>query len=214
MSKAEPQGYWSRKVWKSSVCNVRVFTQGDIQRCLADKTVYMQVFEYGKNSNWNITVRYRFHNFPIQGKFWLPLSQLSYAADELDAIRGGPDTVMILGLWAHFTAEPLDLIRSRLYAIRFAIHRLLQRGPGTKVFVRTGTTREHKKGKLQHYLLRSDWLAYQITEVIRETFWTDTGVVVLDTWDMSVCQPGKDNVHPDQAMVDNELNILLSYMTI
>ncbi|XP_035671690.1 NXPE family member 4-like [Branchiostoma floridae] len=239
MPDAQMKGFWLGKVWKSSVCNVRVFTPADIKRCLADKTVYMQgdstlrqwyirfkelltlnitesgdysVLEYGKNSYWNITIRYRFHYLPIQGKFWLPLSQLSYAADQLDTIQGGPNTVIVLGLWAHFTAEPLEVIQSRLYAIRLAIHRLLHRAPGTRVFVRTGTTREHKNGKLQHYLLRSDWLAYQITEMIREMFLGEPGVVVLDTWDMSVCQPGKDNVHPDQTMVDNELNVLLSYI--
>ncbi|XP_078578400.1 NXPE family member 3-like [Branchiostoma floridae x Branchiostoma japonicum] len=148
MPDAQMKGFWLGKVWKSSVCNVRVFTPADIKRCLADKTVYMQgdstlrqwyirfkelltlnitesgdysVLEYGKNSYWNITIRYRFHYLPIQGKFWLPLSQLSYAADQLDTIQGGPNTVIVLGLWAHFTAEPLEVIQSRLYAIRLAI---------------------------------------------------------------------------------------------
>ncbi|XP_078621262.1 NXPE family member 3-like [Branchiostoma floridae x Branchiostoma japonicum] len=35
-------GHWSGKVWKSAVCNVRVFTKEDIRQCLANKTVYMQ----------------------------------------------------------------------------------------------------------------------------------------------------------------------------
>ncbi|XP_066283098.1 NXPE family member 3-like [Branchiostoma lanceolatum] len=104
------------------------------------------------------------------------------------------------------------MIRSRLHAIRHAIHRLQRRDPGTHVFVRTGTTREHLGRSLLYYLLGSDWLAYQITEVIREMFRTDPDVVVLDFWDMTVCQWGKDNVHPDQTVVDNELNMLLSHV--
>ncbi|XP_066291077.1 NXPE family member 3-like [Branchiostoma lanceolatum] len=120
--------------------------------------------------------------------------------------------VVVLGLWSHFTAEPLEMFRSRLYPIRSAIHRLKRRRPGTRVFVRTGTTREHEQRQLVFYLLGSDWLAYQITDVIREMFRADPDVVVLDTWDMSVCQPGKDNVHPDQTMVDNQLNMLFSYI--
>ncbi|XP_078679075.1 NXPE family member 3-like [Branchiostoma floridae x Branchiostoma belcheri] len=210
--KSAALGHWSGKVWTSSVCDVRVFTQNDIRRCLANKTVYMQAQFRGDNSQWNISVRYRFHHFPVQGGVWIIFNDFRYVVDELDANPGGPNTVIVLSLWAHFTAEPLELIRSRLYAIRAAIHRLKRRAPGTRVFVRTGTTREHKRRKLEFYLLASDWLAYQITEVIREMFREDPHVVVLDTWDMSVCQPGKDNVHPDQTMVDSQLNMLLSHI--
>ncbi|KAI8491100.1 Neurexophilin [Branchiostoma belcheri] len=222
------------------VCNVRVFSKKDIQRCLANKTVYMQgdstlrqwserlqeivPLNYdkatmdstallgGDNSQWNISVRYRFHHFPVQGSVWCVFYDFRYVADELDATRGGPDTVIVVSLWAHFTAEPLELLRSRLYAIRAAIHRLKRRSPGTRVFVRTGTTREHSRGRLEFYLLGSDWLAYQITEVIREMFRADPDVVVLDTWDMSVCQPGRDYVHPDLTMVDSQLNRLFSHI--
>eukprot|EP00058_Branchiostoma_floridae_P019814 XP_002605304.1 hypothetical protein BRAFLDRAFT_89060 [Branchiostoma floridae] len=205
-------GHWSGKVWKSAVCNVRVFTKEDIRQCLANKTVYMQVFRVRNNNQWNISVCYRFHNVPVQGSPWVNFHDYRYTADELDATEGGPNTVIVLSLWAHFTAEPLDMIRSRLYAIRGAIHRLQRRSPGTLVFVRTGTTREHKGGKFEYYLLASDWLAYQITEVIREVFRDVPDVVVLDTWDMSVCQWGKDQVHPDQTMVDNQLNRLFSHI--
>ncbi|XP_035661533.1 NXPE family member 3-like isoform X1 [Branchiostoma floridae] len=233
-------GHWSGKVWKSAVCNVRVFTKEDIRQCLANKIVYLQgdstirqwserlkkvarlhdnertmyspVVQVGDNNKWNISVRYRFHHFPVQGKPWINFHDLRYIVDELDLTQGGPNTVIVLSLWAHFTAEPLDMIRSRLYAIRGAIHRLLRRSPGTLVFVRTGTTREHKEEKLEYYLLASDWLAYQITEVIREIFREDPDVFVFDTWDMSVCQPGEDYIHPDQTMVDNQLNRLFSHI--
>ncbi|XP_078619565.1 NXPE family member 3-like [Branchiostoma floridae x Branchiostoma japonicum] len=164
------------------------------------------------SSQWNISVSFQFHHFPTQGHSWNYFYDFSYTADVLDSIRGGPNTVVVLGLWAHFTAEPLDMIRSRLHYIRGAVHRLLRRSPDTQVYVRTGTTREHNKGKLEYYVLGSDWLAYQITEVIREVFRADPDVVVLDTWDMSVCQPGKDSIHPDQTMVDSQLNRLLSHI--
>ncbi|XP_035661086.1 NXPE family member 3-like [Branchiostoma floridae] len=162
-------GHWSGKVWKSAVCNVRVFNKEEIQRCLANKTVYLQgdstirqwsehlqnvvplysdnrttnspVFRVGNNNQWNTSVRYRFHNVPVQVKAWFNFQDFRYIVDEIDATHGGPNTVIVLSLWAHFTAEPLDVLRSRLYAIRGAIHRLLPRSPGTRVFVRTGTTR-------------------------------------------------------------------------
>ncbi|XP_078674332.1 NXPE family member 3-like isoform X2 [Branchiostoma floridae x Branchiostoma belcheri] len=238
--KSAALGHWSGKVWKSSVCNVRVFGKEDIRRCLANKTVYMQgdstirqwsqrlqkvvPLKYdsstmdfaalygGDNSQWNISVRFRFQHFPLQGSAWPIFSTRPYIAETLDAEPGGANTVIVLSLWAHFTAEPLEMIRSKLYAIRGAIHRLKRRAPGTRVFVRTGTTRNHDGGKIAFYLLGSDWLAYQITEVIREMFREDPDVVVLDTWDMSVCQPGKDNVHPDQTMVDSQLNTLFSHI--
>ncbi|XP_066282533.1 NXPE family member 3-like isoform X4 [Branchiostoma lanceolatum] len=233
-------GHWSGKVWASSACNVRVFTKEDIRRCLANKIVYMkgdstirQWYQRlqkkvplksttgkftsigsnsGYNSRWNISVRQQFHHFPRQGHKKVVFKDVRYTVDMLDAIQGGPNTIIAVGLWAHFTSEPLDMFRSRMYAIRGAIHRLMRRSPGTRVFVRTGTTREHKGGKLSYYLLGSDWLAYQITEVIREMFRAEPDVVVLDTWDMSVCQPGEDNIHPDQAMVDSQLNMMLSHI--
>ncbi|XP_078693690.1 NXPE family member 3-like [Branchiostoma floridae x Branchiostoma belcheri] len=245
--KSAALGHWSGKVWRSSVCNVRVFSKEDIRRCLANKTVYMQGdsslrqwkdrlhavvplftststttvkvgttsapnIREGHNSQWNITVLYQFHHYPSQGKSWNVFFNYRYIPDMLDSIQGGPDTVIVLSLWAHFTAEPLEMFRSRLYAIRAAIHRLKRRAPGTPVFVRTGTTRNHDRGKLAFYLLGSDWLAYQITEVIREMFRADPDVVVLDTWDMSVCQPGRDNIHPDLNMVDSQLNTLFSHI--
>ncbi|XP_019624463.1 PREDICTED: NXPE family member 3-like [Branchiostoma belcheri] len=238
--KSAALGHWSGKVWRSSVCDVRVFTKKAIQRCLANKTVYIQgdstirqwskrlqqlvPLNYdnttmdstallgGDNSQWNISVRYRFHHFPLQQVDGNAFHDFRYVVDELNATPGGPNMVIVLSLWAHFTAEPLELIRSRLYAIRAAIHRLKRRAPGTRVFVRTGTTREHHDGNLEFFLTGSDWLAYQITEVIREMFRADPDVVVLNTWDMSVCQPGKDNVHPDQTMVDSQLYILFSHI--
>ncbi|XP_066279588.1 NXPE family member 3-like [Branchiostoma lanceolatum] len=234
-------GHWSGKVWRSSVCNVRVFSKEDIQLCLANKTLYMQgdstIKQWGErlqkviplhhngtpmdstalpaagdNSQWNISVRYRFHHFPAQIKAEMNFHDFRYIVDELDIIHGGPNTVVVLSLWAHFTAEPLEMVRSRLYAIRGTIHRLMRRSPATRVFVRTGTTREHEHKRLEFYLLGSDWLAYQITEVIREMFRADPDVVVLDTWDMSVCQLGKDDVHPDETMVDSQLNRLFSHI--
>ncbi|XP_078621247.1 NXPE family member 3-like [Branchiostoma floridae x Branchiostoma japonicum] len=171
-----------------------------------------EVFQVGNNLQWNISVRFRFHHLPVQLRAWVNFHGYHYTVDELDATQGGPNMVIVLSLWSHFTKEPLDMIRSRLYAIRGAIHRLLRRSPGTRVFVRTGTTRQHKGGLLEYYLLNSDWLAYEITEAIREIFRADPDVVVLDTWDMSVCQPGEDNVHPDQTMVDNQLNRLFSHI--
>ncbi|XP_066282532.1 NXPE family member 4-like isoform X3 [Branchiostoma lanceolatum] len=232
-------GHWSGKVWTSSACNVRVFIKEDIQRCLTNKSVYMKgdstirqwylrlqevvplkattdsdpAFDRrGDNSEGNISVRQEFHGFPRPGSHQVVFNHARYTVEMVDAIQGDPNTIIVVGLWAHFTAEPLGVFRSRMYAIRGAIHRLMRRSPGTRVFVRTGTTREHEGGKLSYYLLGSDWLANQITEVIREMFRADPDVVVLDTWDMSVCQPGKDAIHPDQAMVDSQLNIMLSHI--
>ncbi|XP_035694578.1 NXPE family member 1-like [Branchiostoma floridae] len=235
---APHQGYWSGNVWKSSVCSVRIFKKQEMSRCLAKKTVYLhgdstlrqwylrlvRVIPTRRrgndhagpatavNNRWNIAIHYRFHGFPIQVTTVLNFRQIRYVVDELNSIRGGPNTTIVLGLWAHFTAEPLEMFRARVFAIQSAIRRLLQRSPGTRVFVRTGTTREHKHSKLEYYLLASDWLAYQVTQEIREIFRTEKNVVVLDTWDMSVCQWGHDNVHPGPAMVDSQLNMLLSHI--
>ncbi|XP_019640506.1 PREDICTED: NXPE family member 3-like [Branchiostoma belcheri] len=226
-------GYWSGNVWKSSVCRVRMFTRADARSCLANKTLYIQgdstirqwylwlAAGHSKgslkpgpaiaiNKDVNIVVHYRSHGLPLMGSHWMNFTQIRYVVDELDSMNGGPNTVIVLGLWAHFTTESLEMFRARLHAIQNAIHRLLQRSPGTRVFVRTGTTREHKDRSF--YLRGSDWLAYQITEEIRQIFRTDRDVVVLDTWDMSVCQWEPDNIHPGPALIDSQINMLLSHI--
>ncbi|XP_066270201.1 NXPE family member 3-like [Branchiostoma lanceolatum] len=232
------QGHWSRGVWRSSICNVRVFKPADVRRCLSNKTVYIQgdstvrqwyerlqailplqnvkqntpVLRSADNTGLSVDIHFRFHHVPIEGHVWFAFSELSYAPEQLDLLRGGPGAVVVLSLWAHFTAEPLGVLRARLHAIRHAIHRLQRRHPGTHVFIRTGTTREHKGQGLRYYLWGSDWLAYKVTEMIREIFRPDPDVVLLDFWDMTVCQWGKDNVHPDLTVVDSQLNMLLSHV--
>ncbi|XP_066292253.1 NXPE family member 3-like isoform X2 [Branchiostoma lanceolatum] len=226
-------GYWSGNVWKSSVCRVRYFSRIDTRKCLTNKTIYIQgdstirqwflwlAAGHSKgslkpgpaivvNKESNVFVTYRSHGLPVLGSQWMNISNIRYVVDELDSIHGGPNTVIVLGLWAHFTPEPLEMGRARLHAIQTAIRRLLQRCPGTRVFVRTGTTREHKG--MSFYLRGSDWLAYQITREIRQIFGPDRNVAVLDTWDMSVCQWEEDDVHPGPAMIGSQMNMLLSHI--
>ncbi|XP_035694576.1 NXPE family member 3-like [Branchiostoma floridae] len=233
---AMTNGYWSGNGWNSTVCNVRQFTRTDMRRCVANKTLYLQGdstirkwFQWfaGKeqsrhkgslkggpailsDKDSNSVVTYRAHGLPVLGSEWMNISKIRYIADELDSIKGGPDTLIVLGLGAQFTTEPIEMFRARLYAIQNAIRRLLQRSPGTRVFVRTGTTRDHKSQRL--YLRGSDWLAYQIVQEIRQIFGPDRNAVVLDTWDMSVCQWEVENLHNGTAMMDAQMNMFLSHI--
>ncbi|XP_066292251.1 NXPE family member 3-like isoform X2 [Branchiostoma lanceolatum] len=230
------KGYWSGDSWNSSVCRVRRFTRTDMRRCLANKTLYLQgdstirkwflwfakehnnkhkgslkggpavVSDKGSNS----AITYRSHGLPVLGSEWMNISKIRYVVDELDSIQGGPNTVIVLGLGAQFTGEPLEMFRARLFAIQSAIRRLLQRSPGTRVFVRTGTTRQHRSQSL--YMRNSDWLAYELTREIRQIFGPDRNVAVLDTWDMSVCQWEQKNLHNGSALIDSQMNMLLSHL--
>ncbi|XP_078611349.1 NXPE family member 3-like [Branchiostoma floridae x Branchiostoma japonicum] len=212
----------------------------DVLQCLRNKTIFMQgdstmrqwyfrlvdriaaqseeitesqefVGPFASTDNAsNVRLHFRFHGEPIQKKVNISFENIHYVADELDKLTGGPDVVVILGLWAHFVAEPLVAYRSRLYAISHAIKRLVHRAPATKVIIRTSNTRRHDK--LFISVQASDWLAQELNVVIRDIFGKHDSVAILDVWEMTLCQEYPDDAHPNVHVVDSELSLLLSYI--
>ncbi|CAH1266715.1 NXPE3 [Branchiostoma lanceolatum] len=106
-------------------------------------------------------------------------------------------------------AEPTHVYRSRMYEVRSAIKELHKKYPETTVIVKTCNTRHHR-----HYrevIQASDWLADQLNQEMRSIL-GDLNVAILDVWDMTVSQWYAQDLHPDVHVVDNELNILMSYI--
>ncbi|KAK7881084.1 hypothetical protein WMY93_032319, partial [Mugilogobius chulae] len=110
------------------------------------------------NQTDDIMVTYRTHGVPIR-IYPLPVSQVQYVSSELDRVKGGPNTVVIVGVWAHFGNYPMELYCQRLLNIRRAILHLFIRAPGTKVIIRTGNM---KYMNLFISASNSDWYALQL----------------------------------------------------
>ncbi|XP_057681483.1 NXPE family member 3-like isoform X1 [Corythoichthys intestinalis] len=216
---------------------MRQFDKVSSSRCLSNKLVYMygdstmrQWYEYlvrlvpemkefnlhtpakagplmAVESNNNIMMHYRSHGPPI---LYTPVavSELHYIANELDGLSGGPNTVVAISIWAHFTTFPMEVYIRRLRNIRKAVVRLLDRAPGTLVVVRTPNPRELGQDKS---LYHSDWFSLHQNVVLRSMF-KDINVLLVDAWQMCVAHHEPHNIHPPKAIVKNMVNMMLSYI--
>ncbi|CAH1266723.1 NXPE2 [Branchiostoma lanceolatum] len=117
--------------------------------------------------------------------------------------------VTLAGVQKLLQAEPTHVYRSRMHEVRSAIKELHKKYPETTVIVKTCNTRHHR-----HYrevIQASDWLADQLNQEMRGIL-GDLNVAILDVWDMTVSQWYAQDLHPNVHVVDNELNILMSYI--
>ncbi|XP_077436273.1 NXPE family member 3-like [Vanacampus margaritifer] len=208
-----------------------------ITQCLTNKLVYMygdstmrQWFEYllsvlpalkkinlenpkksgpfmAVGSTHNILLNYRFHGPPIRIQPVM-ISELHYIANELDSLTGGPNTVVTIGIWAHFGTFPVQVYIQRLRHIRKAVVRLLDRAPGTVVVVRTANP-QALKGNIS--LFNSDWLTLQQDVVLRAMF-KDLNVILVDAWQMCLAHRLPHILHPPRPIVKTMVDMMLSYI--
>ncbi|XP_040886421.1 NXPE family member 3-like isoform X2 [Toxotes jaculatrix] len=212
-------------------------TSSAISQCLKDKTVHLygdstirQWFEYLnaalpdlKEFNLhslkqagpfmaldyanNIMVTYRCHGPPIRF-ISVPVSQLRYIANELDGLSGGTNTVVVLGIWSHFSTFPIKVYIRRLQSIRRAVVRLLDRAPGTVVIIRTANL---KALTLYETLTNSDWYSLQRDKVLRAVF-KGLNVRLVDAWEMTLAHHLPHNLHPQPPIIKNMMDVVLSYI--
>ncbi|KAI8484264.1 Neurexophilin [Branchiostoma belcheri] len=229
-------GFYAGGVWSSLVCHNRHFSnQSKWRSCLRGKTLHFmgdstirQWYEHlvkllklsdrplpdaihqtgpllARDTVNNITVKYRSHGPPLRCA-WTRTFHLQYVANVIDEIEGGPNDIVGISVWAHFTTYPVDMYRERMEAIRAAIQRLHQRSPQTLVVFKSANTR------MGNELLAGDWLAYQLDLVMREMF-EGMNVVLVDAWEMTTAQQWHgDAIHPTSDIVIQELEYLCSFV--
>uniref|UniRef100_A0A3Q0RUL6 Neurexophilin and PC-esterase domain family member 3 n=1 Tax=Amphilophus citrinellus TaxID=61819 RepID=A0A3Q0RUL6_AMPCI len=237
--KSRPSGYYYRGVWRAlHGTTVHQFnTSSAISQCLKGKVVHMygdstirQWFEYfnttlpdlkefnlhgqkktgpymALDDAHNILVTYRCHGPPIRFSK-VPVSELRYIANELDSVTGGSDTVVVLGIWAHFSTFPIELYIRRLQSIRRAVVRLLSRAPDTRVVIRTANP---KNLTLYETITNSDWYSLQQDKVLK-TMFKGLNVHLVDAWEMVVAHYLPHSLHPQPPIIENMINVLLSYI--
>ncbi|KAI5106974.1 NXPE family member 3 precursor [Silurus meridionalis] len=210
-----------------------------ITRCLKGKTVYMfgdstirQWFEYltafvpnlkqiniysskqlgpfmAVDSKSNILVTFRGHGPPIRSTSVFA-SGLRYVANELDRLRGGPHTVVLVSVWAHFSTFPTEVYIRRLWHIRKAVLRLLDREPATVVVIRSANLQ--KMGS-ESSLFNSDWFSVQIDAVLRAMF-RGIRVQLLDAWEMTLAHHLPHDIHPSHPIIKNMIDLILSQICL
>uniref|UniRef100_A0A669CSS0 Neurexophilin and PC-esterase domain family member 3 n=1 Tax=Oreochromis niloticus TaxID=8128 RepID=A0A669CSS0_ORENI len=155
----------------------------------------------------NIFLMYRCHGPPIRFMN-VPISEVHYIANELDNVIGGSNTVVVLGIWSHFSTFPIEVYIRRLQSIRSAVVRLLSRAPETLVVIRTANP---KALNLYETLTNSDWYSLQRDKVLRAMF-KGLNVHLVDAWEMVVAYNLPHSLHPQPPIIKNMINVLLSYI--
>uniref|UniRef100_A0A8C5N016 NXPE C-terminal domain-containing protein n=1 Tax=Leptobrachium leishanense TaxID=445787 RepID=A0A8C5N016_9ANUR len=207
---SQPSGYYYNMtsgrpwyVWGSTSLNIYM---------IGDSTL-RQWFEYLENHvlgpllavdpDYGVAMRYRAHGLPLKTAKTL-LSNLQYDTSQIAQIVGGPYTVVVITLWAHFTSYPLDVYLQRLARVHRAVVSLLTRSPDTTVLIKSANT-----GYKMVY--SSDWLSLQLDVLMRAAF-KGMAVTILDVWDMTSCHYLPDDIHPGPPVIRNEVDLMLSYI--
>uniref|UniRef100_A0A8C3G2G4 Neurexophilin and PC-esterase domain family member 3 n=1 Tax=Cyclopterus lumpus TaxID=8103 RepID=A0A8C3G2G4_CYCLU len=233
-----PSGYYYQGLWRAlSGITVRQFNESAITECLKGKAVHMygdstvrQWFEFlnaalpdlkefdlhsskqggpfmALDYANNILVTFRCHGPPLRFSN-IPTRELCYIANELDGLVGDSNTVVVIGIWSHFSTFPMAIYIRRLQSIRRAVVRLLDRAPGTLVVIRTANP---KALTLYETITNSDWFSLQRDKVLRAMF-KGLNVHLIDAWEMSLAHYLPHNLHPQPPIITNMINHILSYI--
>uniref|UniRef100_A0A8C9XP12 Neurexophilin and PC-esterase domain family member 3 n=1 Tax=Sander lucioperca TaxID=283035 RepID=A0A8C9XP12_SANLU len=236
--KPGPSGYYYQGVWQAlGGTTVRQFNNFAISQCLKGKGVYMygdstirQWFEYlnaalpdlkefdlhslkqagpfmALDYANNILVTFRCHGPPIRFSNVIT-SELRYIANEIDGLTGGTNTVVVFGIWSHFSTFPMEVYIRRLQSIRRAVVRLLDRAPGTLVIIRTANP---KALTLYETITNSDWYSLQRDKVLRAVF-KGLNVHLIDAWEMVLAHQLPHDLHPQPPIIKTMMDLLLSYI--
>lgn len=155
------------------------------------------------DANAELALRWRAHGLPLRTTKTM-MADLHYEAAHLAGISGGPHTVIVLTLWAHFTTYPIRVYLERLERVRQAISSLLFRSPKTTVLIKSANT-GYKS------IFGSDWLSLQLDILLRAAF-KGMDVTIIDAWDMTSCHYLPDNIHPGPPVIRNVVDLMLSYI--
>lgn len=226
------QGSW-RSLDGSTVHQFNTFTA--ISQCLKNKVVHLygdstirQWYEYLnksipdlkefdlQSSNQtgpflaldyanNILLTFRSHGPPVRFRS-MPVNQLHYIANELDRVVGGTNTVVVIGIWSHFSTFPIEVYIRRLLNIRKAVVRMLKRAPGTLVIIRTANP---KALTLYETVINSDWYSLQRDKVLRAIF-ERVKVKLVDAWEMTQAHHLPHSLHPQPPIIKNMIDVVLS----
>ena len=155
----------------------------------------------------NISLSYIFHGLPFTSNA-IHRSEIDYIANRLDRFdKGGPDTVIVVSIWAHFWIADLQFYRQRLRTIKDAIHRLEKRTPGTRIFFKSPNTIAGSRTSGF-----TNWRMAGMMRVLIEEMSGFNNVTIINAWDMTIGHWTGLNIHPSPLIIEQEVDILLSFI--
>ncbi|XP_055487033.1 NXPE family member 3-like [Leucoraja erinacea] len=155
----------------------------------------------------NIMLEYFAHGPPI---YFVPFSSrhVFYISNKLNEIEGGKNTVITICICAHFCIFPVEVYIRRLQHIRRSVLQLLSRNPDTVVVIKTVNVRALIQDVILNY---SDWYSFQLDLVLRRMF-AGINVAFVDAWAMTIAHYLPHNLHPQQIIIKNEIDVFLSHV--
>ncbi|MEQ2218083.1 hypothetical protein XENOCAPTIV_029111 [Xenoophorus captivus] len=127
---------------------------------------------------------------------------------QVEIVVGGSNTVVVIGVWAHFSTFPVEVYVRRLLSIRRAVVRLLTRAPDTLVVIRTANP---TRLTVQQSVTTDDFYFLQRDKILRAIF-KEVNVRLLDAWEMSQAHYLPHDVHPPPPIIKNMMDVVLSHI--
>ena len=228
-------GFYFQDNWNSLICQNKKFTIPQIRKCLQNKRLHFwgdstlrQWYEFfaalmknnlketkAENSKfgphvaideeYNVAFYYQHHGLPIRS-VWTSVSDIHYVPNMIDEIPSGDKEIILLSLWAHFTATNLDYYRQRWQSIKKSLVRLKLRNPKTRIIIKSANTREPV---VIDYL---SWYAWELDKVMRQVMMGFNGLQIIDVWDMTMGHRTGFDIHPGEQIISQEIEMLLSFL--
>ncbi|XP_077868372.1 NXPE family member 3-like [Saccoglossus kowalevskii] len=211
-------GYWTDdSTYVSLVCRSQKWTQAQAHKCLANVSLAL----YGDSTlgqfGQSLRFRYNYSNFIVVSKGFFPHGPtfwtIGYESEFLDGINktlcDSKQIVFVMNIIFHYTEWSFMLYIERLFATKLAVERLFMRCPTAKVFFKVS----HPRSVLGGTQSRFDvvWVAFDMDRMIRRVF-GGMGVHFLGVWDMSISHFSSLQVHLAPELIDQQINLLLSYI--
>ncbi|XP_035698325.1 NXPE family member 3-like isoform X2 [Branchiostoma floridae] len=231
-----PAGFYIQDVYISTMCeNKQYNVPMEWMGCLAGKTIQIlgdstarQLYYYLKANlpvkdltpkgvppkfgplhlrypQTDINIKFNFHSHPAKTFSPVNVKDIVDEVDLIGGLEGGKNVVLVISIWSHFVQTFLSAYLDRMLAVRAAVVRLQTRSPDTLVVLKSANTRWNP------VITTSDWYGWQLDQIQREVF-RDVPVAWLDAWDMTSAGDRQDNIHPADAVVLQEIQMLMSYI--
>uniref|UniRef100_A0A8C5WHR7 NXPE C-terminal domain-containing protein n=1 Tax=Leptobrachium leishanense TaxID=445787 RepID=A0A8C5WHR7_9ANUR len=237
MESPYPSGFWHKNVWNPVFCSIKRFPNKEqIYSCLNNTKIYLmgdstlrqwhlyllQLLNDFTNLNprrtgretklaavdleRNISLQWKKHSHPFVASHHYTVKDDDFMSEEIDRLVGGPNTIIAITLGQHFRPFPIRLFIRRVISVYRALERLFLRSPETKVIIKAENTREISTNVER----LSDFHGY-INDLIVKDMFKDLHVAFVDALDMTIAS-NSQNVHPNDKVVRNQINMFLTYI--
>ena len=235
-TESSPTGYSIRKYWKFNNClNTFRSTNKNLRKCLDDKMMtflgdstlrqYFEVLaqtmhipiqsaDFNKSAYSrlnNIYLTWRKHEMPFQNRELFEQEKVRSTTSQIDELANdeyltGNSLIVVVHYGSHLQAFPPHVYRNRLRLLVSSLKGLLQRKPGTTIFVKGAAP----------VIADTHWFDPRISLIFNEILFQEFAdlynqVTYLDVFSIFVAN-NEQNLHPFGQTLVNQVQQLMAYI--